>query len=118
MKNCMVPSRFHFMSINNNSKLAFYHIKLQEYRESVAATKANNVSTWKAVCFSCLSASEFRLAATCGLEVIKYPDHVEEVVIFYPYLGHFTHLVSLFEQGLGSEDEHHRKTIVSTFNKK
>merc|ERR1712160_230754 len=69
-------------------------------------TKANNVSTWKAVCFSCLSASEFRLAATCGLEVIKYPDHVEEVVIFYSDLGHFTHLVSLFEQGLGLEDGH------------
>merc|ERR1712160_119633 len=69
-------------------------------------TKANNVSTWKAVCFSCLSASEFRLAATCGLEEIKNPDHVEEVVIFYSDLGHFTHLVSLFEQGLGLEDGH------------
>ena len=39
-------------------------------------------------------------------------------MIFYSDLAHFTHLVSLFEQGLGSEDEHHRKTIVSTFNKK
>jgi len=101
------PSKILFTSINNNSKLALCHINLQEYRESVAAaTKANNVSTWKAVCFSCLSASEFRLAATCGLEVIKYPDHVEEVVIFYSDLGHFTHLVSLFEQGLGLEDGH------------
>ena len=71
-----------------------------------AATKANNVSTWKAVCFACLRADEFRLAATCGLQVIKYPDHVDEVVAYYSDLGHFTHLVSLFEQGLGLEDAH------------
>ena len=83
MKNCMVPSRFHFMSINNNSKLAFYHIKSQEYRESVAATKANNVSTWKVVYFACLSTGEFHLVATCDLEVIKYPDHVGSIDIIF-----------------------------------
>merc|ERR1719199_827568 len=96
-----------FSSINNNSKLALCHINLEEYREAVAAaTKANNVSTWKQVCFACLRAEEFRLAATCGLEVIKYPDHVDEVVAYYSNLGHFNHLVSLFEQGLGLEDAH------------
>mmetsp|Transcript_6616 Transcript_6616/g.19405 ORF Transcript_6616/g.19405 Transcript_6616/m.19405 type:complete len:1731 (-) Transcript_6616:203-5395(-) len=96
-----------FISINNNSKLALCHIHLEEYREAVAAaTKANNVSTWKHVCFACLRAEEFRLAATCGLEVIKYPDHLDEVVSYYSDLGHFTHLVSLFEQGLGLEDAH------------
>ncbi|CAB9523353.1 Clathrin heavy chain 1 [Seminavis robusta] len=96
-----------FISINNNSKLALCHIHLEEYREAVAAaTKANNVSTWKAVCFACLRADEFRLAATCGLQVIKYPDHVDEVVNYYSDLGHFDHLVSLFEQGLGLEDAH------------
>jgi len=96
-----------FTSINNNSKLALCHIHLEEYREAVAAAgKANNVSTWKSVCFSCLRASEFRLASQCGLEVIKYPDHVDDVVTYYSDLGHFTHLVSLFEQGLGLEDAH------------
>lgn len=96
-----------FISINNNSKLALCHIHLEEYREAVAAaTKANNVSTWKHVCFACLRAEEFRLAATCGLEVIKYPDHVDEVVTYYSDLGHFTHVVSLFEQGIGLEDAH------------
>jgi len=96
-----------FISINNNSKLALCHIHLEEYREAVdAAKKANNVSTWKAVCFACLRASEYRLAATCGLEVIKYPDHVDEVVMHYSDLGHFDHLVSLFEQGIGLEDAH------------
>jgi len=96
-----------FASINNNSKLALCHINLKEYREAVAAsTKANNVSTWKAVCFACLRANEYRLAGTCGLEVIKYPDHVDEVVTFYSDLGDFTQLVTLFEQGLGLEEAH------------
>jgi clathrin heavy chain len=96
-----------FISINNNSKLALCHIHLEEYREAVeAAKKANNVSTWKAVCFACLRADEFRLAATCGLEVIKYPDHLDEVVTHYSDLGHFDHLISLFEQGIGLEDAH------------
>lgn len=96
-----------FTSINNNSKLALCHIHLEEYREAVnAAGKANNVSTWKSVCFACLRANEFRLASQCGLEVIKYPDHVDDVVSYYSDLGHFTHLVSLFEQGLGLEDAH------------
>jgi len=96
-----------FTNINNNSKLALCHIHLEEYREAVsAAGKANNVSTWKQVCFACLRADEFRLASTCGLEVIKYPDHVDEVVTYYSDLGHFTHVVSLFEQGIGLEDAH------------
>merc|ERR1712157_28934 len=109
---CFDESLYHaakiiFTSINNNSKLALCHIHLEEYREAVAAAgEANNVSTWKAVCFACLRAEEFRLASTCGLEVIKFPDHVDEVVSYYSDLGHFTHLVSLFEQGLGLDDAH------------
>merc|ERR1712194_810393 len=109
---CFTEGLYHaakilFKSINNNSKLALCHIHLDEYREAVsAATQANNVSTWKQVCFACLKAEEYRLAATCGLEVIKYPDHADDVVTFYSDLGHFDHLVSLFEQGLGLEDAH------------
>lgn len=96
-----------FVNINNNSKLALCHIHLEEYRDAVAAaTKANNVSTWKHVCFACLRAEEFRLASICGLEVIKFPDHVDEIVTYYSDLGHFTHLVSLFEQGLGLDEAH------------
>mmetsp|Transcript_32005 Transcript_32005/g.47250 ORF Transcript_32005/g.47250 Transcript_32005/m.47250 type:complete len:1732 (+) Transcript_32005:118-5313(+) len=96
-----------FTNINNNSKLALCHIHLEEYREAVAAaTKANNVSTWKHVCFACLRSEEFRLASTCGLEVIKYPDHVDEIVSYYSDLGYFTQVVSLFEQGIGLEDAH------------
>jgi len=96
-----------FVNINNNSKLALCHIHLEEYRDAVsAAQKANNVSTWKQVCFACLRADEFRLAGIAGLEVIKYPDHLDDVVTFYSDLGHFDHLVSLFEQGLGLEDAH------------
>eukprot|EP00590_Aulacoseira_subarctica_P006793 CAMPEP_0172414528 /NCGR_PEP_ID=MMETSP1064-20121228/1169_1 /TAXON_ID=202472 /ORGANISM="Aulacoseira subarctica , Strain CCAP 1002/5" /LENGTH=1718 /DNA_ID=CAMNT_0013151243 /DNA_START=102 /DNA_END=5258 /DNA_ORIENTATION=+ len=100
-------SKLLFININNNSKLALCHIHLEEYREAVAAAqKANNVITWKQVCFACVRAKEFRLAATCGLEVIKYPDHLDEVVTYYSDLGHFSQLISLFEQGLGLEDAH------------
>jgi len=60
----------------------------------------------KHVCFACLRAEEFRLASTCGLEVIKYPDHVDEVVAYYSDLGFFTQVISLFEQGIGLEDAH------------
>merc|ERR1712238_215174 len=96
-----------FIGINNNSKLALCHIHLEEFREAVAAAhKANNVSTWKHVCFACLRAEEFRLASTCGLEVIKYPDHVDEVVAYYSDIGFFTQVISLFEQGIGPEDAH------------
>ena len=49
----------------------------------------------------CLSASEFCLATSCGLEVIKYFDNIEGVIIFYLDLGYFTRLVSVFEQGCG-----------------
>jgi len=109
---CFTEDLYHaakilFQNINNNSKLALCHINLGEFREAVAAAqKANNVSTWKQVCFACLRSEESRLAAICGLEVIKYPDHVDEVVSYYSDLGHFDHLVSLFEQGLGLEDAH------------
>jgi len=109
---CFAEGLYHaakilYTNINNNSKLALCHIQLEEFRDSVAAaTKANNVSTWKQVCFACLRAQEFRLASTCGLEVIKYPDHLDEVVTYYSDLGHFDHLISLFEQGLGLEDGH------------
>jgi clathrin heavy chain len=96
-----------FININNNSKLALCHIHLLEFREAVsAAQKANNVMTWKQVCFACVRAEEFRLAAICGLEVITHPDHVDEVVMYYSDLGFFTQLISLFEQGLGLEDAH------------
>merc|ERR1719253_1403067 len=109
---CLSEGLYHaakvlFTSINNNSKLALCHIHLEEFREAVsAAQKANNVSTWKHVCFACLRAEEFRLASTCGLEVIKYPDHVDEVVAYYSDLGFFTQVISLFEQGIGLEDAH------------
>ena len=97
------PSKILVMIINNNLKLVLCHTNLQEYRESLA-TATKNVSTWKAVCFACLTASEFCLVATCGLEVIKYSDLVEQVVIFYSKFEYFIYLISLFEQGLGLED--------------
>ena len=41
-----------------------------------------------------------------------------EVLIFYSDLESFTHLESMFEQGLRLENEHRRKIKVNSFNKK
>ena len=96
-----------YISINNNAKLALCHINLFEFREAVAAAgKANAVATWKSVCWSCIKASEFKLAASCGLHVICHPDHLDELIGVYEQNGHFTELIELMEQGLGDDNAH------------
>ena len=96
-----------YISINNNARLALCHIHLEEYREAVAAAgKANAVATWKSVCWACVKASEFKLAASCGLQVICHPDHLDELVGFYEQNGHYEELIELMEQGLGSDNAH------------
>ena len=69
------PSKIMFTSINNNSKLALCYINLEKYRESASAVNKSK--------FAWVSATKFRLVATYVLELIKYTDHVEEVMIFY-----------------------------------
>jgi len=98
-----------YNNINNNAKLALCYVKLKQYREAVeAASKANSVSTWKEVCYSCIAAepAEFRLAAVCGLHIIVHPDHLAELILHYERKGHSEELMLLLEQGLGLENAH------------
>ena len=96
-----------FVSINNNAKLALCHVHLSEYREAVsAAGRANAVATWKSVCWACIKATEFRLAASCGLHIIVAPDHLDELIGQYEVKGYFGELMELMEQGLGLDDAH------------
>ena len=96
-----------FININNNAKLALCYINLEQYREAVdAATKANSISTWKAVNLACLRAEEFRLANICGLHIIVHPDHLEELIGHYERAGRSTELIQLMEQGLGLDNAH------------
>jgi clathrin heavy chain len=96
-----------FKNISNNAMLAACHIHLTEFREAVeAARSANSVKTWKVVNKACLTAGEFKLAATCGLKIIINPDHIDELIIHYERLGHYTEVIELLEQGLGLENAH------------
>jgi len=66
-----------------------------------AARKANIPKVWKAVCFSCVRAGEFKSAAVCGLNIIIHPDHLEDVIQHYEKFGYSEELINLLEQGLG-----------------
>ena len=49
-------ARICYTHVNNNAKLAICLVRLKLYAEAVeAARKANNILTWKEVCFSCVS---------------------------------------------------------------
>eukprot|EP01006_Ploeotia_vitrea_P038806 TRINITY_DN66279_c7_g9_i1.p1 TRINITY_DN66279_c7_g9~~TRINITY_DN66279_c7_g9_i1.p1 ORF type:complete len:1733 (+),score=1150.79 TRINITY_DN66279_c7_g9_i1:482-5680(+) len=96
-----------FSHINNNAKLALSLVKLKYFQEAVdAARKANAISTWKFVCFSCVDAEKFRLAAMCGVNVIVYNDHLLELVRHYETAGHFEQVIHLLEQGVNLERAH------------
>jgi len=96
-----------FKSINNNAKLAETYVKLLKYREAVeCARKAGAIKTWKQVNAACVAAGEFRLAAICGLNIIKSPDHLEDLCTYYERRGHFDELINLFEQGLSLDGAH------------
>ncbi|GMH86760.1 hypothetical protein TL16_g10645, partial [Triparma laevis f. inornata] len=101
------PAKLLFASNNNNAKLALCHINLAEFRDAVtAAGKANSVATWKAVCWACIAAQEFKLAGSCGLKIIVHPDHLDELVGVYETAGHYEELLQLMENGLGLEGAH------------
>eukprot|EP00953_Heterococcus_sp_UTEX-ZZ885_P038668 19851-Heterococcus_DN1.PRE.1 len=100
-------ARILFRNINNNAKLALCFVHLGQFREAVdAATKANAVNTWKQVCYACVRGGEFRLAGICGLQILRHPDHLEELIQHYERAGHPTELIQLMEQGLGLEEAH------------
>jgi hypothetical protein len=39
------------------------------------------------VCYACVRAGEFRLAGICGLQILKHPDHLEELILHYERAG-------------------------------
>lgn len=57
-----------FTRVGNNQKLAQVHVMLKDYVAAYeAAKKANIPKVWKAVCFTCVRAKEFKTATLCGL---------------------------------------------------
>ena len=70
-----------FTRVGNNQKLAQVHVMLKDYIAAYeAAKKANIPKVWKAVCFTCVRAKEFKTATLCGLQVIVHPDHLEDLL--------------------------------------
>ncbi|KAJ8904773.1 hypothetical protein NDN08_001289 [Rhodosorus marinus] len=94
-------SKILFSSINNHARLACVLVKLGDYQAAVdASKKANKISTWKFVCFECVEAKEFRLAQTCGLQLIVEASELQEVIDYYERRGYFTQLIDLLDAGL------------------
>lgn len=83
------------------------YVKLKKYQEAYAAAQRSNITkVWKAVCFACVRAKEFRMAAKCGHNVIIQPDHLEDVIQFYEKFGYEEELMLLLEQGMSLERTH------------
>lgn len=100
-------ARICYTHVNNNAKLAITLVRLKLYADAVdAARKANNILTWKEVCFSCVVAGEFRLAQMCAMHIIVYMDHLLDLVAHYERFGYFQELIAVLEQGINLERAH------------
>ena len=96
-----------FKKIGNFQKLAQVYVMLKKYQMAFDAAKRADVpKVWKAVCFACVRAKEFNMAALCGQHIIIHPDHLEDLFAFYEKFGYFNELISLLEQGMNLERTH------------
>ena len=96
-----------FQRVGNNQKLAQVYVMLKDFIQAYeAAKKANIPKVWKAVCFTCVRAKEFKTATLCGLNVIIHPDHLEDLIQHYEKFGYYEELISLLEQGMRHQNAH------------
>ena len=100
-------ARICYTHVGNNAKLAITLVRLELYAEAVeAARKANNILTWKEVCFACVVAKEFRLAQLSAMNIIVYMDHLLDLVKHYERLGYFQEVIAVMEQGINLDRAH------------
>ena len=100
-------ARICYTHVGNNAKLAITLVRLELYAEAVeAARKANNILTWKEVCFACVTAKEFRLAQLSAMNIIVYMDHLLDLVKHYERLGYFQEVIAVMEQGINLDRAH------------
>ena len=96
-----------FNNISNFARLATTLVRLGEYQAAVdAASKANNIQTWKEVNAACVEQEKFRLARICGLHIVVHAEELDGLVRFYEDRGHFDEIIALIEGGLGDERAH------------
>ena len=78
-----------YKRVHNNQKLAQVYVQLKKYQLAFeAARKADVPRVWKSVCFACVRAKEFNMAALSGQHIIIHPDHLEELIAFYEKFGY------------------------------
>lgn len=100
-------ARICYTHTGNNAKLAITLVRLELYAEAVeAARKANNINTWKEVCFACVIAKEFRLAQLSAMNIVVYMDHLLDLVRHYERLGYFDEVIAVLEQGINLDRAH------------
>ncbi len=96
-----------FTKVSNSGKLASCHVNLGEFSLAVeAARRANNPKVWKEVTFACVSAGEFKAAATVGLSILQHPDHLEDLIKHYDSLNCVDELIALLEAGVAQDRAH------------
>lgn len=96
-----------YKRISNNQKLAQTYVNLKKFQLAFdAAKKADVPRVWKAVCFACVRAKEFNMAALCGQHIIIHPDHLEDLNAFYEKFGYWAELIHLLEMGMNLERTH------------
>jgi clathrin heavy chain len=80
---------------------------LKKFNEAIAsAKKANNARTWKELCIACVEATEYKLAAVAGMNIIIHHDHLEDIIQRYEEYGVAEEMISLLETGMGLERAH------------
>uniref|UniRef100_A0A6A7FZ08 Clathrin heavy chain n=1 Tax=Hirondellea gigas TaxID=1518452 RepID=A0A6A7FZ08_9CRUS len=101
------PARIIYDHTGNYGQLALCLVHLEQFQLAVdAARKANSIPTWKAVCYACVDANEFRLAQMCALNIIIYMDHLQDLIHHYEVDGHFDHIIAVAEQGINLDRAH------------
>jgi clathrin heavy chain len=96
-----------YIKAGNNQKLAQVYVMLQKYALALEAARKSNIpKVWKAVCFSCVRAGEFKSASICGLNIIIHPDHLEDLIQHYEKFGYSEELINLLEQGMAHQKTH------------
>jgi clathrin heavy chain len=102
------PAKILYDNLGNNARLASCLVHLKQYSAAlIAAKKANNPKCWKEVCFACVKAGEFKLAAQAANNIIHNSDLVDEIIKEYEKWGAYSELILLFESSILGQERNH-----------
>ena len=100
-------SKLIFIRLKSNARIASCQIKLNSLNEAIEyAKKANTSKTWREVAFACIENREFKLAAIASASVALFPDHLEELVVFYELHDASDEIIQVLEQAITNEKSH------------